>query len=158
MRPVLLAVAFALTSVSVSAHADGSKTEEIRKLLAITGSAQLGTQVMGQLMGTMKQSMPNVPDKFWSDFQKEVRADELIDLIVPVYDKNLSQDDVRALIKFYETPTGKRFVAALPIITQQSMAVGQEWGRGIAQRVVDRLKAEESKSAPAEGGKKTKGK
>ena len=153
MRTTLLALAVCFTSMSsVAVHADTSKTDDIRKLLAITGSAQLGTQVMTQLMGTMKQSMPNVPDKFWSDFQKEVRADELIDLIVPVYDKNLSQDDVRALIKFYETPTGKRFVAALPVITQQSMTVGQEWGRGIAQRVVDRLKTEEAKGA--EGSKK----
>lgn len=139
--------------MSARADADPSKTDDIRKLLAITGSAQLGAQVMSQLMGSMKNAMPNVPEAFWTDFQKEVRTGELIDLIVPVYDRHLSADDVKTLIKFYETPTGKHFVAALPVITQESMTAGQEWGRRIAERVVTRLKAEEEKSGGGQGKK-----
>jgi uncharacterized protein len=125
------------------------KQKDIRKLLKITGSGELGTQVMSQMIGSMKKAMPNVPDKFWGDFMKEVRTDELVDLIVPVYDRNLAQDDVKELIRFYESPTGKKFVSVLPKITQESMVVGEKWGRELAERVIKKLNAQ-----PAAGGDK----
>jgi hypothetical protein len=126
------------------------KQKDIRKLLKITGSGELGTQVMGQMIGSMKKAMPNVPDKFWGDFMKEVRTEELIDLIVPVYDRNLAQEDIKELIRFYESPTGKKFVSVLPKITQESMVVGEKWGRELAERVIKKLNAQ----APAGDNKK----
>lgn len=160
MRLGLLVAAVVLT-LSPLAHADvphptGPKADDIRKLLIMTGSAQLGTQVMGQLMGSMKKAMPNVPERFWNDFQKEVRTDELIDLIIPVYDRNLTADDIKALIKFYETPAGKKFVSVLPQITQESMTAGEGWGRGLAQKVIDRLKAEDAAASEKPATKSTK--
>ena len=119
------------------------KQKDIRKLLKITGSGELGTQVMGQMIGNMKKAMPQVPEKFWTDFMKEVHTDELVDLIVPVYDRNLSQADVAELIKFYESPTGKKFVSVLPKITQESMGVGEKWGRELAMKVMLKLQQQE---------------
>jgi len=118
------------------------KQKDIRKLLKITGSGELGTQVMSQMIGNMKKAMPQVPEKFWGDFMKEVHTDELIDLIVPVYDRNLSQGDITELIKFYESPTGKKFVSVLPKITQESMGVGETWGRNLAMKVMVKLQAQ----------------
>jgi hypothetical protein len=127
------------------------KQKDIRKLLKITGSGELGTQVMGQMIGSMKKAMPNVPEKFWGDFMKEVRTEELIDLIVPVYDRNLAQEDIKELIRFYESPTGKKFVSLLPKITQESMVVGEKWGRELAERVIKKL----NNAQPAAAEKKT---
>jgi hypothetical protein len=102
---------------------------------------------MTQMIGSMKKAMPNVPEKFWGDFMKEVHTDELINLIVPIYDRNLTHDDVKQLIKFYESPTGKKFVAVLPKISQESMVVGEKWGRDLAQRVIHKLQAQQGSSA-----------
>jgi hypothetical protein len=99
---------------------------------------------MGQMMTNFKKSMPQVPEKFWTDFMKEVHTDELVDLIVPVYDRNLTHDDVKELIRFYETPTGKKFVSVLPKITQESMTVGEKWGRDLGMRVMAKLQAQGS--------------
>jgi hypothetical protein len=130
------------------------KQKDIRKLLKITGSGELGTQVMNQMVGSMKKAMPQVPEKFWGDFMKEVRTDELVDLIVPIYDRNLSHDDVKELIKFYETPTGKKFVSVLPKITQESMVVGEKWGRDLAERVIKKLQAQQGQAGSQGGGAK----
>lgn len=140
-----VAVSFALC-VAPLAHADGdaAKRADIRKLLVLTGSAQIGAQVMTQMMTSMKQAMPQVPERFWADFQKEVKPEELGELIVPIYDKHLSREDVKNLIGFYETPTGKHFVAEMPAVTQESMIAGQTWGQDIGKRVMDRLQKESS--------------
>lgn len=74
---------------------------------------------------------------------KEVRTEELVDLIVPVYDRNLSQDDFKELIRFYESQAGKKFVAGLPKITQESMVVGEKWGRQLAERVMKKLQTQQ---------------
>jgi len=150
MRMVVAAIAV-LSVLGGVARADSSagqkppetqKQKDIRKLLKITGSGELGTQVMAQMIGNMKKAMPQVPEKFWGDFMKEVHTDELIDLIVPVYDRNLSQGDITELIKFYESPTGKKFVSVLPKITQESMGVGETWGRNLAMKVMVKLQAQ----------------
>ncbi len=117
------------------------KQKDIRTLLKITGSGELGTQVMGQMIGNMKKAMPQVPEKFWADFMREVHTDELIDLIVPVYDRNLTHDDVKELIRFYQSPTGRKFVSVLPKITQESMVVGEKWGRELAMKVMAKLQS-----------------
>jgi hypothetical protein len=124
---------------------DSAKAADIRHLLVMTGSGAIGAQVLTQVLGSMKQAMPNVPEKFWTDFQAQVKPDELIEMIVPVYDKNLSHEDVKTLIQFYDSPTGKRFVAALPAITAESMQVGGEWGRALGQRVVQQLQDQKKK-------------
>jgi uncharacterized protein len=122
------------------------KQKDIRKLLRITGSGELGTQVMGQMIGSMKKTMPQVPEKFWADFMKEVHTEELVDLIVPVYDRNLTHDDIKELIRFYESPTGKKFVSVLPKITQESMVVGEKWGRELAMKVMTKLQSQQPPS------------
>jgi hypothetical protein len=60
-------------------------------------------------------------------------------MVVPIYDKHLSEQDIKSVIAFYETPAGKRFVKVLPQLTQESMVAGQKWGMALAQKVVDRL-------------------
>jgi uncharacterized protein len=139
MRTLLAAIGVICVLGGVVRAEETQKQKDIRKLLKITGSGELGTQVMGQMIGNMKKAMPQVPDKFWADFMKEVHTDELVDLIVPVYDRNLTHDDVKELIRFYESPTGKKFVSVLPKITQESMVVGEKWGRELAMKVMTKL-------------------
>src|SRR5262245_24208055 len=69
---------------------DAEKIAAIRKLLVVTGSGQLGMQVMTQMISSLKGSMPKVPDKFWQDFMSEVNPDELIEMVVPIYDRHLT--------------------------------------------------------------------
>ncbi len=139
MRTVLAAIGIICVLGGAARAEETQKQKDIRKLLRITGSGELGTQVMTQMIGNMKKAMPQVPEKFWGDFMKEVHTDELVDLIVPVYDRNLTHDDVKELIRFYESPTGKKFVSVLPKITQESMAVGEKWGRDLAMKVMTKL-------------------
>jgi len=116
-----------------------AKEADIKRLLDLTGSAKLGMQVMEQLIASFKRSMTQVPAKFWDEFLAEVDANELVKLTIPIYDKYLSHSDIKALITFFETPAGKRFIKAQPMILQESMAAGQKWGAKIAQKVMQKL-------------------
>ena len=128
-----------------------AKEQDIRKLLDLTGSGKLGVQVMEGMIANFKQANPNVPEAFWSDFMKEVSPNGLVDLIVPIYDKHFTHDDIKGLIQFYEGPLGKKVTSSMPQITQESMAVGQKWGMDLGMKIQTKLQA--AQGAPeAQGG------
>ena len=116
-----------------------SKADLIRRLMAVSGSDTVGTQIMKQLLDTFRVQMPEVPGQFWDEFEKEMDPKQMVEMIVPIYDRHFVEQDLRDLIAFYETPTGRKLVSALPQITAESMAIGMEWGKTTAERIVKRL-------------------
>ncbi len=120
--------------------AAAAKRKDIRRLLELSGSAKLGLQMMDQMMGQFRGMMPNVPPEFWDDFRQGVDMDDLINLIVPVYERHFTHDDVRGLIAFYESDVGRKLVSVQPAILKDSMTAGEAWGRDIAARVTERLR------------------
>lgn len=50
-------------------------------------------------------------------------------MLVPVYSRYLQIEDLKGLIKFYDSPLGKKYSKYTPFLTQQSMEVGQKWGK-----------------------------
>lgn len=119
-----------------------AKRKDIRKLMKVSGSGKIGIQMMNTMLGQFKRMMPDVPEKFWEEFAKEVDEDSLIELIVPIYDKHYTHKDIKKLIEFYESPIGEKMVRKMPVIMQESQAAGQQWGRQLGERVMKRLKEE----------------
>lgn len=134
---LLLCVSIA---VSASAQTSPEKAKDIRKVMEISGAGVNGIQVMDIMETQFKQSLPNVPDEFWKEMRKEVNAGTLIDLIVPIYDKHFTHDEIKQLITFYESPIGKKISTTLPAVMQESMAAGQKWGEALAQNVLEKLR------------------
>lgn len=130
--------------------ASAEKEKDIRKLLDLTGSGKIGVQVMEGMIANFKMSNPNVPDTFWDEFKKEASPQSLVDMIVPIYDKHFTHDDIKGLIAFYEGDLGKKITATMPQITQESMAVGQKWGMELGLKIQNKLK--EQGAAPGQGG------
>lgn len=113
--------------------------EDIRQMLELSGSGKLGIQVMENMTGQFRQALPDVPGEFWEEMMKEFKAEELIDLIIPIYKKHFTQAEIQQLIAFYKTPIGQKVTATLPIIASESMQIGQQWGQEIGQKVARRL-------------------
>ncbi len=112
---------------------------DIRRLLEASGAADAGMQVMDQMMDMFSQSNPMVPPEFWTGLREEIDMDEFVDMLIPVYEKHLSHEDIKGLIDFYESPLGRKMVATQPALMQDSMALGQEWGADLARRVMEKM-------------------
>lgn len=115
---------------------------DIRRMLAVSGSAEVSTQVIDSMFGNFKQMSPNVPAEFWEEFKREFTGDEMFDLLIPIYARHMTHEDIIATIDFYESPAGQRMVASLPKITEESFDAGQKWGKEVAIRVFKKLVAE----------------
>lgn len=122
------------------ARVDPVKEKSIRTLLALTGSAKLGQQVMDQIIETFRRGSTNAPPAFWDEMRRKLKADEMVDMIVPIYARYYSKQELDQLITFYRSPIGRKVAATLPMIVRESMAVGQQWGRAKAQEVIAEMK------------------
>ena len=60
-------------------------------------------------------------------------------MAVPIYAKYLTHEEIKDLLRFYESPSGAKFVSVLPQITQESMLAGQTWGANIGERALRKL-------------------
>lgn len=129
---------FIAAGSAVATQQSRSKEERIRELLRLTGAADMGKQVMDQMLESLRR-MPNLPEGFIDRFKREARPDELIELIVPIYDRNLDEALLDSVIAFYKTPAGQKFVQVQPKIAQESMAAGQKWGEKLGRQIAEDL-------------------
>lgn len=147
MKEKLLVLLFAwLSYAPINGYANQPASEKsVRELMAVMGSGNLGVQTMQTMVPTLKRLVPQAPEAFWIEFMKEVSPDELVNLIVPLYQKHLTEEDVQATIAFYKSPAGTRLVQALPVIMQESIPIGQKWGRAMALRAIEAAQAAKTK-------------
>jgi hypothetical protein len=118
-----------------------AKIENIKKLLELTGAGKMGVQAAESMLNSFKTSYKEVPEEFWIDFKKELNPEALVNLMIPIYDKYYTDDDIKQLTDFYQTPIGKKVISNTPLIMQESMQAGQNWGQKIGEKVVENLKA-----------------
>ena len=136
----VLALALLLPAIGLG-QSTPAKEQKVRKMLQLSGAADLGQQVMDGMIAQFSQ-MPNLPKGFLDKFKQLAKPSKLIDMIVPIYAKHLDDDAIDAAIAFFQSPGGQKFVKAQPGITKESMEIGAKWGREIAEEAMRQMKNE----------------
>jgi hypothetical protein len=136
----LFALACATASAQGTSAIDPAKADSIRELARITGQSNLAKQVMGQMIEQFKTMFTDVPASVWTEMITSESVDELMEMTVPIYDRNFTQEDINGLLAFYRSDLGQRVLAKMPVVLQESMNAGQEWGRSMGERMMEKLK------------------
>lgn len=128
------------------------KQADIRRLLALTGAASVATQAMDGMEKNIRplitDSLPagdyrdKLVDLFFEKFHSKRDPDKLVDLIVPIYDKYYTGDEIKGLLDLYQTPLGKKMIAVLPKIMAESQAAGGKWGQELGRECMMEVLAE----------------
>ena len=99
--------------------------------------------VANQQFEQLKQTLPpDVPPRVLTIFKEELDAINYTELMLPIYDKHLTDGEVNDLVTFYETPLGRKLVEIMPVIYQEGTVAGSKRGQLAAERAIERLKAE----------------
>jgi len=124
---------------SSSPDIPSEKEQAIRKLMEMIGAADFGVQVSQQLLSQIRPAFPQVPESLWAEFAESLDPAELTGLAIPIYDRHFTMEELQALIDFYTTPLGQQVVKKLPLVAQESNAIGQQWGETKALEIMQRL-------------------
>jgi hypothetical protein len=156
MRPVLSTlIAFSLLlfgSSAASAEVGGlvapmeptdakhaKKLDDIRALLELTDAGAMGERTAQALLGQFPSMLPDVPQTFWIELAADMNGQDMVELVVPIYDRHLSHKTVKGLIKFYKGAAGQAWLDVQTSIQTEAMAAGEAWGETLAQAIIDRL-------------------
>src|SRR5579872_4014432 len=92
-------------------HAE--KIANIRKMISLSGGQKIVDQMFGAMAANFKDPKQQ---EFFQQFRKEIDINQIYDMMIPAWDKYLTGDDIKDIIRFYESPAGKRLLAAQPQI------------------------------------------
>jgi len=100
---------------------------KVRDSLQITLDA-MKEQVKGTAVQSLRERIPNpTADQLKSvnaivdGVFKDLVLDDLLQDVVPVYQRHLSRSDVQAIINFYSSPAGKKILREQPAMIRESM-------------------------------------
>lgn len=143
---------------SAASDADVPAAANIRVLLQANGTGDIGNQVgpvtAQQIIAALHRANPNlstsadavVTDVVVTYMRQQAQHDRVVDRLVPIYSKYLTEDDVRQLTDFYRSPVGRKLVNVMPEISLESARVGQQWAEsilpGLQTKLLDRLRSE----------------
>ena len=144
MRRILLAavlgfctplLGFAQQAAQTASDAPATK-EDIQKYLDVMHSREMMAKMADAMSKPMHQMLheqylkdkDRLPPDFEErmtrlidDWMKSFPWDEMLESMVPVYQKHLTKGDVNALVAFYATPTGQKILRDMPAIMQEAM-------------------------------------
>ena len=116
-----------------------TKTDNIKHLLKISGTADYAYLVVEDVFKNYKQMMTMVPPEYWEKAMKEIDLNRFIDSVVVVYDKRFSNDEILNLISFFESPTGMKWAQQLGEMNEEVMQKASIYGNYIYTLLNEKL-------------------
>ncbi|NIR31614.1 MAG: DUF2059 domain-containing protein [Gammaproteobacteria bacterium] len=149
----IVALLSALATSTPAPASESEKERDIRVLLEMTGTLDVGQQMadtfMRQMLESLREARPDIPAATYDALREEVRStiaenlDGFVEMIVPVYSRHFSAREIKGLLAFYRTELGQKAIRVMPDLVRESMAIGELWGRNLApeirRRVMERL-------------------
>jgi len=157
---LVLLIALAVVRPAAAQNIDPALEADITRLmdlLNVTQNAeQMSAVVAQQMVAGIRSTHPDVSPRVLEILSGMVKTkfaaalgdrDGLLSRVVPIYAKYYTREDIQALIAFYQSDVGRKAIAIMPAVFQESMTIGQQW----ATEVMPQIQRELEKQLRAEG-------
>lgn len=146
---------------------------DVEKYLDVMHSREMANQMIEAMAKPMQQMVHEQylkhqdllsPDyetklnKMVQDMLKDMPWEEMMQAMVPAYQKHFTKGDMDALSAFYSTPTGQKILREMPGLMADSMQIMMPFMQQHIERMTGRLQEEEvamlkeaKKTAPSSG-------
>jgi hypothetical protein len=156
-RPVLIAISMLAVTllcgrpVSAQSQSPSPLPETVAAARELVTASRATDQVkmllpaiMQQLKPAIVQGRPEVARDFDAVMPQLIdamaaRSEAFAEGIVLIYARNFTADELRQVTAFYQGPVGQKFLEKMPVIAQESMAMGQKFGQDIAGELRNRM-------------------
>jgi hypothetical protein len=155
LAAILMLACVSYGQQSTAADAPASK-EDIQRYLDVMHVQDMMKTVMGsvttqmhQMVHQQLQKQSALPpdfearmDKMMDDTVNNFPIDELLDAMIPVYQKHLTKGDVDALVAFYTSPTGAKVLREMPAMMTEAMQASSGVVQKMMTQSMDQVKSE----------------
>ncbi len=149
---ILTVVALVLAAPAAADDITSAKRADIEKLMRITGppdvTKQMSNFFIRQMSQAIKSSRPDLPAKTYQILGEEINSvieeqmtakGGFLDMVIPIYARHFSHDDIKGLLKFYQTELGKKTIKTWPLILQESMILAKDWSKSLEPLIKNKI-------------------
>lgn len=159
VRLVTVAIALALSTPETYAQQPSASALLVAKEVAkVTGAPSLFAPLISGVVEQAKllflQQNPNL-SKDLNEVATKMRNDlaprmvELNDEVAKLYATNFTEPELKEILTFYKSPTGKKLLSEQPKVVGGSMKFAQDWANKLSEEVVGKLRDEMKKRGHA---------
>lgn len=171
---VLLCLAFCCCTFAQQSDDTPATKEDVQRYFDAMHLHDMMLQMMDAMAKPMHQMLHDeyvkdkdkLPDDFeeqmnkqMDDMLKDMPWDEMIQAMVPAYQKHLTKGDLDAIIAFYSSPTGQKLLREMPALMtdsmQSMMPIMQKYVEKVQNRIQEQTEAM-LKKADTKAGQATK--
>ena len=145
----LLATLLAAAAPVAAQQQETTKEQDIRTLIEITRAdsvgLQIGESITGQMVERLRSARPDFSQQhleILTDETKKLVSEQLpllMETIVSLYGERFTEEEIREMIAFFRTPTGKKMVSEQADLFAESVELGRSWGRAIVPVIRARI-------------------
>lgn len=157
----LAAFAVALVALGPAAHSQQPSAVAMataKELIASTGATSVFNPLIAGVVEQAKlmylQQNPALA-KDLNEITAKMRTDlaprfaELSDEMARLYATNFTEQELKAILVFYQSPVGKKLLARQPTVVDTSMKFAQDWANKLSDQVIAKMREELKKRGHA---------
>ena len=96
-----------------------AKRDDIKKLFEVMNIVQVKKKQCEAIVPILRSSRPDLPEEFFVRYLSSEFMDRMIEASIPIYDKHFTHEEIQEMIKFYESPLGKKWLRVQPQLNQE---------------------------------------
>jgi uncharacterized protein len=154
LRAGALLIALSAATAAVAQTTQSANFSLAREVVVASGATRafegVIPSILQQSLSTFVQQNPDL-GKDLSDTVKgmapdfEKRVSEIVDIVASVYATRFSEGELKDILNFYRSGSGKKLVTLLPSVLEESFIKTQEWSAKISEQIVVRLRGDMKK-------------
>ena len=151
------AVAIAMSALIPAAHAQqpsASSIQVAKQLIAVTGATTIFNPLIAGVVEQAKilflqqnpalaKDLNEVATKLRTDLQP--RFSEINDEVAKLYASNFTEQELKDILAFYQSPAGKKLLTGQTKVIESSMTFAQTWANTLSDEVIAKMRDEMKK-------------
>lgn len=120
---IIALLALILPASAQNTNATDEYKETLKKIMDFSGTSTTTDDFLQRLSSIMKLNAPKKDEAYWNEFSKnwkEKVENKVFEMYMPVYEKHLTLEELKAVAAFYESPIGKKYKEASLIVMRET--------------------------------------
>jgi hypothetical protein len=130
--PQSVAPAQDIAAPQANSSIEPAKEADIRSLMELVGARDIvqdgANMAIEQSREKLLATVPNndkgqaFVNAFGASYQKKFDVDQVTNQLVGIYDKHFTEDEIKGLLQFYDSPLGQKVAVEMPKIGRETQA------------------------------------
>jgi hypothetical protein len=129
-----------LPEIDTTAAPNDELTKEIKKLLVVTNALGASDLLMKGALESQRKNNTSLPDEFYARMLQGIEKGEighyLENVVIKIYRQKFTIEEVKEVIKFYDSPVGKKMAAEAGPIANAARIEGEKIGQYMAIKII----------------------